>query len=421
MINKTVFCNRNFQILWGGSVISVLGDQLSLIAIPWLVLHMTQDVLSVGLVLSVMSLPRAIFILWGGVLTDRYDPLRILKLTRICSFLLTTALALCIAYHQVHLSLMVIIALGLGLTSALASPALMSMLPLILKPEALRAGNSIMMMNMQLSAIIGPALAGFLLSLEYSTQMTSSSSMGYVVVFSLDALSFLLAGLSLYAMRLSTQNKPSQASAASFIDFIRSCYAYIKKDQTLTLYLAYIACMSFFIVGPSSVGLPILVKEKFMGDAQLLGFFMTTQGLGMTLGMVLVMFLPTLPAAKFGMVLFSLDTLAGLFVLIFSQLVQIQFMYILLFCIGLISGYIQVTAYVWIQQRIETVYMGRVMAILMFASIGLVPLSSALASAVIQISSVTVLFEIMGIAVIMFAVIALNHSQLKNMGVLKPQ
>ncbi|HEU4375941.1 MAG TPA: MFS transporter, partial [Telluria sp.] len=64
----------NFRWMMGGGVISMLGDQFTLIALPWLVLQMTHDPLTLGLVIAVMGVPRAIFILVGGALVDRYSP-----------------------------------------------------------------------------------------------------------------------------------------------------------------------------------------------------------------------------------------------------------------------------------------------------------------------------------------------------------
>lgn len=66
----------NFRWLTSGSALTMLGDQFTLIALPWLVLQMTGDTLVLGTVLALMSVPRALFILIGGALVDRYSPKR---------------------------------------------------------------------------------------------------------------------------------------------------------------------------------------------------------------------------------------------------------------------------------------------------------------------------------------------------------
>ena len=55
-----LFQDRNFRWLLSGSILSMLGDQFTLIALPWLVLKMTGDTLMLGAVLAVISVPRAL-------------------------------------------------------------------------------------------------------------------------------------------------------------------------------------------------------------------------------------------------------------------------------------------------------------------------------------------------------------------------
>lgn len=57
---------REFRLFWGAMAVSLVGDQLTFIALPWLVLKLTGDALAVGGVLAITSIPRAIFMLVGG-------------------------------------------------------------------------------------------------------------------------------------------------------------------------------------------------------------------------------------------------------------------------------------------------------------------------------------------------------------------
>src|SRR5690349_6874969 len=61
---------RNFRLLWIGEGISLLGDQFYMIALPWLVLSLTGNALAVGAVMAIAGIPRALFMLIGGALTD---------------------------------------------------------------------------------------------------------------------------------------------------------------------------------------------------------------------------------------------------------------------------------------------------------------------------------------------------------------
>src|ERR1051326_3321208 len=84
---------RNFQLLWIGEGISLLGDQFYLIALPWLVLQLTGSALALGTVLALASIPRAVFMLIGGAFVDRYSPRLIMLASNFARFVLVALMA----------------------------------------------------------------------------------------------------------------------------------------------------------------------------------------------------------------------------------------------------------------------------------------------------------------------------------------
>ena len=65
---------RDFRLVWIGETISLLGDQFHFVALAWLTLQLTGSGLALGTVLVAGAVPRAIFMLVGGALTDRFSP-----------------------------------------------------------------------------------------------------------------------------------------------------------------------------------------------------------------------------------------------------------------------------------------------------------------------------------------------------------
>src|ERR1044071_3573491 len=65
---------RNFRLLWIGQGISLLADQLYMVALPWLVLQLTGSALALGTVMALAGIPRALFVLVGGAFVDRFSP-----------------------------------------------------------------------------------------------------------------------------------------------------------------------------------------------------------------------------------------------------------------------------------------------------------------------------------------------------------
>jgi MFS family permease len=88
-----LFKDSNFRWMTGGAFLSMLGDQFTLIALPWLVLQMTDDTLVLGTVLALISIPRALFILIGGALVDRHSPKRVLMVSKYVNLVLLATLA----------------------------------------------------------------------------------------------------------------------------------------------------------------------------------------------------------------------------------------------------------------------------------------------------------------------------------------
>src|SRR5262252_6371095 len=88
-----VLAHRDFRLLWLGQTASLIGDQFYLIALPWLVLRLTGDPLALGAVLALAGVPRAVFMLVGGAVTDRFSPRWIMLLSDIVRLALVAALA----------------------------------------------------------------------------------------------------------------------------------------------------------------------------------------------------------------------------------------------------------------------------------------------------------------------------------------
>jgi MFS family permease len=131
--------DRNFRWIFAGGLVSMLGDQFTLVALPWLVLRLTGDPLALGGVLAAMGIPRAVFILVGGALVDRHSPTRILSLAKLANAALLLALAGLGALGVLTAGLTGALALGIGLVTAFSYPAGSAILPQAL-PPALLAG-----------------------------------------------------------------------------------------------------------------------------------------------------------------------------------------------------------------------------------------------------------------------------------------
>lgn len=151
-----VLRNRNFRLLWIGEGISLLGDQFYLIALPWLILSLTGDALAVGTVLATAGIPRALFMLVGGALTDRFTPRRLMINSNLGCMALTGLLAALVATNLTQLWMLYVLALFFGLADAFFFPAQTSIVPKLVGRDQLQAGNAMIQGTAHLSKFVGP-------------------------------------------------------------------------------------------------------------------------------------------------------------------------------------------------------------------------------------------------------------------------
>ena len=173
---------RPFRRLWSGAGLSMLADQAFLVALTWLVLRISGSGAELGAVLAVASIPGAILMPFGGVLSDRTSPVLIMIFASIGRVLLLALLTLLILTDATQLWHVYVIAAGLSALDALYYPASMSVVPALVDSDRLGAANALVQGAEQASGIFGPALAGSLLAL-----------LGLGASFGATALLFLIA------------------------------------------------------------------------------------------------------------------------------------------------------------------------------------------------------------------------------------
>src|SRR5215211_7226111 len=198
----------NFRLLFTGAFISLLGDQFALIATPWLVLQLTNDPLALGTVLALEGIPRAVFILFGGAITDRLSPRRVMLIANVTRFVLTALMAVVVFLGMVEVWMIYAFALLFGTVAGFAIPAENSIVPMLLDEQDLQAGNSIIMGIAQLAGFAGPTIAGIIIG-RFSSTFT-----GVGISFGFDAFTFVVSAVTLQLIRVKKQNMPSGSAPA---------------------------------------------------------------------------------------------------------------------------------------------------------------------------------------------------------------
>ncbi|OOG60555.1 MFS transporter [Rhodanobacter sp. B05] len=413
----SVFANHNFRLLFGGSTISMLGDQFTLVALPWLVLKLTGNPAALGLVLATMALPRALFMLIGGAVVDRLSPRRVLLAARGANALLVALLAALVLLGDIHMWLVYVIALGIGLSTAFAYPAGSAILPQLVPKDQLQPANALVMGMRQLSMFIGPALAGVVISVgAHGAQPQAVQDAGGLgLAFSIDAISFAFSLGSLLLIRIHSDFHP-KAVVGGVLSNVASGVRMIWADLPLRAFILYAAVVSVFVGGPLQVGLPVLADTRMDLGAASLGILMTANGGGMLLGSFLSGIASRTVRGRLGLMVLTIDSLAGLALATLALVHSTITGAVLLAGTGVLAGIAQIAIISWIQRRVAPEMMGRTMSVLMFTFMGLGPISAAIAGSLLKVISLTSLFAGAGLLLTAIALSCMGNPALRSIG-----
>ena len=378
--------NTNFRWLLGGGLVSMLGDQFSMLALPWLVLSLTNDSLSLGIAVALMGAPRAVLILLGGTIADRYSPRRVLLLSKYANAAILLALSGLLMLDQASVALAYAAALALGIASAFGIPAGTAILPQAVPPQALQTANSLQMGARQLSLLAGPLLAALVLGAHDGGQQTGMAALA--AAFAIDALTFLF---SAWTLRQVSLRPPAAAAAQGMWRDMAAGLSMVWRDLPLRSCYAYWAVVALFVMGPLQVALPVLASERLHG-APALGLLMGSHGAGTLAGMLASSLGGAWLRRRFGATLLAVDAVVGLLLMALGQIGTAWQGAALLAVTGMLGGYVQVAIFTWIQRRVAPAMLGRAMALFMGIFLGLAPLSAAATGALLRHLSVGELF-----------------------------
>jgi MFS family permease len=388
---------RNFRLLWLGESISLLGDQFHFVALAWLTLQLTGSGLALGTVLMAASIPRAIFMLVGGAMSDRLSPRTLMLVSnaaRAALVGLITGLVLLGAIRLWHLYLLAIV---FGLVDAFFHPAFMTIVPTLVEKDQLETSNALLRGTAQLSVLIGPAPAGFLISV-----------VGVASAFGIDAVTFVIATIALWLMKGDNNQEASTSHRDAIgaikpikpnglMTAIREGLHYAWSDPVTRAILLIVAAVDFSFVGPFNVGLASLADHRFVGGPIAFGTMLSVWGGGALLG-TLVAGVIGQPRRR-GQLLLGIAGALGAGLSLLGIAPNVVLASVVIGAMGLGSGFVNVVMIAWLQGRTDPQMLGRVMSLVMFASLGLAPLSFAIAGALVDLHA-TLLFAAAGAIVL---------------------
>jgi hypothetical protein len=299
--------------------------------------------------------------------------------------ILMASLAVVILVGYLHLGLLHAFAFLTGLVDAFGLPALNTILPQAAGETPLEDANVYLQGANMASGVVGPALAGLVIGVSSSGETVSGTLDGIGYAFLVNAATFLV-GISLFwGLRLHADD-PEGAADVSLLTSIRGSVAYILDDRKLRSLFALMLLLGLFLSGTIRVGFSILADSRSAGGVQDFGNMSSAFGAGLLSGMIALRVLPRPPASIAGLLSLVLisPVPAGLILLGLGIPMLPALGVILVMGIGV--GYVIIYLLSWLQRRTPSHLLGRMMALVFFATIGLSPLSQLLMGYLIDLN-----------------------------------
>ncbi|HTQ55872.1 MAG TPA: MFS transporter [Bryobacteraceae bacterium] len=257
---------RNFQLFFGGQLISLTGTWMQNVAQAWLVYRLTGSSVLLGLVSFAGQIPVFLVSPLGGIVADRFRRQYVVIATQTASMLLALILSALTLAGRVHIWHIMVLAVGLGIVNAFDIPARQSFFVEMVGREDLINAIALNSSMFNASRVIGPAVAGILVATIGEGWCFFANGVSYVAV---------IAGLLCMAMPAFA---PPPRQTSPLVDIIEG-FRFVLKSAPIHHLLILLGILS--ITGmPFAVLMPIFADQILHGGARGLGILMGASGVG---------------------------------------------------------------------------------------------------------------------------------------------
>ena len=263
---------RDFRLLWTGMTVSFTGDGFYLVAIAWASYELSNVPSAFSLVSFAWSLPMVLFLLFGGVLSDRFDRRKVMiagDILRGSVIAVAGTLAITGTLEFWHL---IVIAALYGVGQALFNPAFGAIVPDVVPKELLVQANSLDQFVRNISErLAGPALGGLTIA-AFGGDLGGAGA-----AFLVDAGTFAFSAIVLSRMKARPVTRDGKKSS---LKEIAEGVRFARSQPWLWGTLGAVGLSLLFVIGPFEVLVPYLIKNKLGGGSADVGLVFAAGGVG---------------------------------------------------------------------------------------------------------------------------------------------
>ncbi|MEV6200039.1 MFS transporter [Streptomyces sp. NPDC051771] len=361
--------HRSPQVLrWlGAYTASTLGDSVFYLALSWAAVSGGTPA-QAGLVMAVAAVPRALLMLFGGVIADRLGPRRVVIVSDTVRCLVTLGLAATLFLAAPGLGALAAVALVFGTVDALFLPAVGALPPRIADRDQLARVQGMRGLAYRTGAIVGAPLGG--LAVAVGGTASAFAVAGALFAFSLP----LLAALRLRP--LPREEARDGSAARGLTDGLR----YLRGHPVLGPLMIVVLLSDLGFTGPLNVGLAVLAEQRGWG-ATGIGWVLAGFGVGAGAASLLLTVKGHVP--RTGLVMGWTMVVGAVSIGALAHLPQLPFAVLAALSIGLLAGLSGALCNALIQTECDPAYLGRVSAVASLGSLGIAPLSFPVTGAAI--------------------------------------
>jgi MFS family permease len=278
LVPEVLRTEPQFRLLFAGQVLSLVGDRVMLVALPFAVLEAGGGLRDVGLVVTAQLVPFLIFALIGGVLSDRGDRKKVV-IASDAGRLVAQAIggALLISGAATPLAIGILAALY-GTAEAFFQPAFTGLLPqTVSHPGQLQPANAVRGLSFSVASIAGPALAGVLVA---------GVGAGAAMLF--DAGSFAVSVACLVRLRPRVAAQGTEETPPPFLTAIRDGWRAVTSRSWVVAGLGAMCAYAGIVLPAVYVLGPVIVSDEHGGPGAWAAVGVAF-GLGCVLGDVLLL------------------------------------------------------------------------------------------------------------------------------------
>lgn len=354
---------RNFRLFFVGQSISQIGNWLTSVAAILLVLHRTDSGLAVGILTACQFGPILVLGPWAGLLADRRDKRMILLVTQALEMLQSLALAALAFLPNTPLPAFYAVALAGGIMFAFDTPARRAFVAELVPPEQIHNAVTLHSALMTGSRVLGPALAGVLVT-----------TVGFGWAFVVDAVSYLAVLECLRRMKPGDLRRPrtgrSKGQLRAGIAYIRS----VPELRVPLIMMTFIGTLTFNF----PVVLPLFIQQSLDGGDVAYTMTYSILSLGSLLAALVAAHRGTVGLAT----IVRTSVVFGLTMLALSAAPDLAVALPLAFALGAASLMFMTLSTALVQLRADPGMRGRVLALQSMVFLGSTPIGGPLLGAI---------------------------------------